>query len=111
MRCRPTYRRQTDDLQPLKRKVFLPAIVPWMEQLRNRNSERINARQVWSLPPIAVRTGKGEICDFVAASVLARSDMLDVKANSQAFLLRQATVLAPVTGPLADELADRFFHA
>ncbi len=91
------------------RKVFRPAIPPGMEQPGQFTRVRIKSGEVRAFVEIAVVAGQREVFRRVAAIMLARHDVFDMK--SQRFLgLRQSAVFASVFRARADELAERLLH-
>ena len=70
----------------------------------------IDNRQVWSLEPITVRTGKCEIVHMVAAVMLLGSHMFDVEGEEGCRGLRKLTVLTPAACSASDVLAGGGIH-
>jgi hypothetical protein len=69
-----------------------------MEQAHYFAGVRINARQIWALTEIAIRTGESEIVCIVIPTVLARSNVLNMEAQFGKFL-REPAVLAVLARP------------
>jgi len=59
------------------------------------------------VPPV---TRKTQIRSLVAAAVLPGDDMLNVKGVKRNERLRNAAVLAPVSGPLSDMVTNMGVH-
>jgi hypothetical protein len=77
-----------------------------MKQPNDITRLRINARQIRPLVQVALRASQSEIIGIVAAAMLARDDVLDVKTQLGK-LLRQSAVFAQIGGPRADKLTEQ----
>jgi hypothetical protein len=58
-----------------------PQISPWMEKLNQFSIDRVKTSQIGSFVPIAMQTSQGQIVQFRKATVLAWSDVIDVKSE------------------------------
>lgn len=80
-----------------------------MEKWRYQTRIGINAGEVRSLVEITFRASKSQIVRIVRTAMLARNNVLNVEAQIGE-VLRQATILATVSSPLANKLARRRVH-
>jgi predicted amino acid racemase len=58
-----------------------PQFSPWMEKLNQFSIDRVKTSQIGSFVPIAMQTSESQIVQFREATVLAWSDVIDVKSE------------------------------
>jgi hypothetical protein len=99
---RATDRRATKEEEPVLRpaKVVLPAVLAGVEQGRGGPTLRIAAGPVRPFPPIAVKTGEGEIVEGVRPPMCQRENVIDGKRHILP-LLGGMTVFTQALGALA----------
>jgi hypothetical protein len=107
---RSAYRSASDDDDSVALKVLIPSILARVKQADKRAAFRVKPAQVRPLVHIAVVTGKSEVSTVVVAAMLSSDDMLDVICEERLRVLRQVTVFAAMTSPLADKLPERLVH-
>src|SRR5947207_2178024 len=88
-----------DGTVPLE--VAFPELTSRMEEQDNLAGERIAGAEVRSLLEIAPMAAPAPIVGGIDAAMLASDDVLDVKTGRGSGGIRQVTVFAPLTGPLA----------
>jgi hypothetical protein len=89
--------------------VFAPSVASGMKKPDNTTGGRLDAGQVWTLAQVALRAGERQILGLVAASMLARDDMLEVKSQLGNGL-RQSAVVAAVASAAANQLPQIGVH-
>ncbi len=87
--------RDPEDFWPNNLKMLIPSVSPWIEKLNELAANGRNRRDVWPLLGVAVGAGKGQVRRVVAAAVLPRANMLDMKPEIRSSVLRQMAVFAP----------------
>jgi hypothetical protein len=99
---RATDRRATKEEETVLRpvKVVLPAVLAGVEQGRDGTPLRIAAGPVRRFPPIAVKTGQGEIVEGVRPPMRQRENVIDRKGHILP-LLSGMTVFTQPLGALA----------
>ena len=99
---RATDRRATEEEETVLRpaKVILPAVLAGVEQGRGGTTLRIAAGPVRPFPPIAVKTGEGEIVEGVRPPLCQRENVIDGKGHILP-LLGGMTVFTQALGALA----------
>lgn len=87
--------------------MVFPNLQPWIEQWRDGVRLRIDAREVWAFVQIAMVTSQSEVCQIIAAAVLAGDNMLDVEREEGIIVLMKSAILAVVGGSIPDEIGRR----
>jgi len=80
-----------------------------MEQSRDLARNRVNARKVRSLVPIASAAREREVVGRRLAPVLQRDDVVNLEPQTSR-RLRHSAVLAAIKCPSANKLIERFSH-
>lgn len=91
-------------------KMFMPTILPGIEQTYDRVGLRIDGGEVRALVAIASITREREVFVGVTATMLNRHNVLDVKANIGNQRLRNPAVLATVGSATPNPLTHRRIH-
>src|SRR5439155_9400587 len=99
---RATDRRATEEEETVLRpaKVILPALLAGVEQGRGGTTLRIAAGPMRRFPPIAVKTGEGEIVEGVRPPMRQRDNVIDGKRHILP-LFGGMTVFTQAMGALA----------
>ena len=99
---RATDRCATDEEETVLRpvKVILPTVLAGVEQRRGGTTLRIAAGPVHPFPPIAVKTGEGEIVEGMRPPLCQRENVIDGKRHILP-LLSGMTVFTQALGALA----------
>src|SRR5438046_2715735 len=113
-----THGRTADRRRPLdnscnQTKVNIPPLLSRTEEANDDGLRlRVDGGKIRSLVAIAMPTRECQVLGFVSTAVLPGNEMLDVKAEERICFLGNATVLAAVTGAIADEPASHLIsHA
>jgi hypothetical protein len=108
-------RRPTDSGSPVDpafilQKVILPFLTTRVEELYDDVCRRIHPGQIGALVEIAMMARQREIGVVIAAAVLSRTDMLNVKWKDQVVSFVNAAILATPCGPRTYKLTSRLIH-
>ena len=82
----------------------MPLVPPRVKEPYKFICERVDTCQVRSFSQVATVASKCEVYWFFGAPVLFGHNMLDVVCQRTVFLPEQA-ILAPITGPRADQIS------
>jgi hypothetical protein len=91
-------------------KVGIPRISSWIEEWRQFASRGIDRGKVGPLVSVTAATCEREIRKIVAAAVLPRTNVLDMKSSPGESMLGDVTILTSVLGALPHELAELLVH-
>ena len=105
----PSNRRLANNQRAVQSKMLGPFVPPRMEKPHDPVGLRLDARQVGAFHQVAIGTGQGQVLRIVSATMLARDDVLDMKAQFGK-LLREVAVLAKTAGPAPNQRAQRRVH-
>lgn len=84
--------------------VALPALPARVEQQHDVAAQWISATQIWALFEVAAVTAPAAVLEAVAAAVLLGDDVLDMERRRRSGRVRKVAILAPMAGPVANEL-------
>lgn len=103
-------RRQAREPWTVPSKMFLPHILPWVEQAYHLGRLRINAREIGTFVAVAAETGECEIRHLGWTAVLPRDDVIHLEPQfSEAF--GKVAILTPEIRASPDQGFEPRFHA
>ena len=91
-------------------KMFLPAVLPGVEQLRDEAGVGIKARQVRPFVEVAVNAGERQVVGIIRASVKSREDVFNVEQGQRRVLLVEWAIFASVPRPIPNVLSRLRVH-
>jgi hypothetical protein len=84
--------------------VVIPGIASRVKEWRQLPCVGVDSSQIGSLVKVAAIASQRKVFRFVAAAVLDRHDMLDVKGYFYEFIYMDVAVFATTVGSLSDKL-------
>ena len=90
--------------------MLFPDLISWMEQRDNADRAIVDTGEVRAFVKAASVARERKIAGSVAAAVLARNDVVDMKRSKRRIALSQPAVLAAIFGALPYQCADRPLH-
>ncbi len=89
--------------------MLAPNILTWVKEIRALAGLGVNARDVRSLAPVAFQTAKRKVVQRGFPTMLARDDVVNLKAL-RVTNLRSPAVFAQISCPVTNRLIKPLFH-